>query len=91
MPNFTLKDALDQTPLAVALWSGLHDIAKLLMLAGCNINDTNRDGYSLLHQAIIKKDTPSCIFLLENGADIAKRYEEISIQPSSLLHRSCTM
>ena len=73
MPNFSIKDSLDQTPLAVALWAGLHDIARKLMLGGASVNDTNSEGLTLLHQAVLRKDTPSCIFLMDNQADIKKR------------------
>ncbi|XP_067934786.1 rabankyrin-5-like [Watersipora subatra] len=73
IPNFSLKDSLDQTPLAVALWSGLHNVARKLMLGGANVNDVNSEGLTLLHQAILKNDTPSCIFLIDNRADISKR------------------
>ena len=73
IPNFSLKDSLDQTPLAVALWSGLHKVARKLMLGGASVNDVNSEGLSLLHQSILKKDTPSCIFLMDNRADINKK------------------
>lgn len=69
IPNFTLKDTQDQTVLALALWQGFHDIALQLIAGGANINDYNGEGMTLLHQAIMKQDAASALFLLENQAD----------------------
>jgi len=72
-PNFSIKDSLEQTPLAVALWAGMHDVARKLMMGGASVNDTNSEGLTLLHQAVLKTDTPSCLFLMDNQADISKK------------------
>ena len=69
IPNFTLKDSQDQTVLALALWQGFHDIAIQLLSGGANINSLNSDGYAMLHQAIMKGDTASALFLLKHQAD----------------------
>lgn len=81
IPNFSLKDSLDQTPLAVALWAGLHQIARRLMLGGASVNDTNSEGLTLLHQAVLRKDTPSCIFLMDNQAELNKRCVCVRLKP----------
>ena len=69
IPNFTLKDSCDQTVLALALWKDFQDIAVQLLAGGANINDYNGEGMTLLHQAIMKQDTASALFLLEHQAD----------------------
>lgn len=86
IPNFSIKDSLDQTPLAVALWAGFHDIARKLMLGGASVNDANAEGLTLLHQAVLRKDTPSCIFLMDNRADISKRL--VGLRSLSLVVKS---
>jgi len=75
VPNFSIKDSQEQTPLAVALWAGLHSIARQLLTGGANINLANSQGLTLLHQAILRQDGPSCVFLLDNQADIHSRYQ----------------
>ena len=74
IPNFSLQDSEDQTPFALALWQGLHDIALQLLNSGANVNDTNTAGETLLHQAINKQDTESALFLLQHGADPNAKY-----------------
>ncbi|XP_076367426.1 rabankyrin-5 isoform X2 [Tachypleus tridentatus] len=71
VPNFNLKNSRDQSPLSLALDLGLHKISHKLLSYGANINVTNSEGLSLLHQAIIDQDVKSALFLLENGADIS--------------------
>lgn len=73
IPNFTLKDSMDQTPFAAALWAGMHEIASSLMMGGASVNDVNSQGCSLLHEAIMRNDTPSCIFLLDNQVEVTTR------------------
>lgn len=75
IPNFTLKDSQDQTVLALALWNGYQDVATQLLSGGANINDFNSEGHTMLHQAIIKQDADSAIFLLDHQADPNSRYE----------------
>lgn len=50
------------------------------MMGGANVNDVNSDGLSLLHQAILRKDTPSCIFLMDNQADISKKLVAVCVE-----------
>jgi len=74
IPNFSLRDSEGQTPFALALWQGLHDIALQLLNSGANVNDRNMSDATLLHQAIDKQDTESALFLLEHGADANAKY-----------------
>ena len=73
IPDFNLKDSIEQTPFALALWNGYHQLASHLLLGGASINDTNSDGMTLLHQAIMKQDAISAVYLLDHGADLKLR------------------
>jgi len=64
-----VKDSRDQTPLALSLWQGFHDIAKQLMTGGASVNDYNSNGLTLLHEALTLQDSDSALFLLEHKAD----------------------
>uniref|UniRef100_A0A3B3DDJ3 Ankyrin repeat and FYVE domain containing 1 n=1 Tax=Oryzias melastigma TaxID=30732 RepID=A0A3B3DDJ3_ORYME len=69
IPDFSLKDAMDQTVLGLALWT-MHTIAAQLLGSGASINDTMSNGQTLLHMAIQRQDSKSALFLLEHQADI---------------------
>lgn len=69
VPNLNLKNSKQQTPLSLALSLGLHAVAQLLIDEGANINSTNSDGLTLLHEAIINRDEVSALFLLNYGSD----------------------
>ena len=69
IPNFSVKDSGDQTPLALSLWQGFHDIAKQLLAGGATVNDYNSNGQTLLHEAVMLQDSNSAMFLLEHKAD----------------------
>ncbi|KAG8035383.1 hypothetical protein G9C98_006829 [Cotesia typhae] len=67
------KDQEGETPLSLAIKAPLkrgREIVEALITAGANINEKNDKGLTLLHQAILKEDSATAIFLLENGADI---------------------
>ncbi|XP_067130283.1 rabankyrin-5 [Centruroides vittatus] len=70
VPNFNIKNSRDQTPLSLAIEMSLHNVAQKLLSGGANINVTNIDGLTLLHEAILNQDTKGALFLLDNGADI---------------------
>uniref|UniRef100_A0AAY5F5R9 Ankyrin repeat and FYVE domain containing 1 n=1 Tax=Electrophorus electricus TaxID=8005 RepID=A0AAY5F5R9_ELEEL len=76
IPDFSLKDSMDQTVLGLALWTGMHIIAAQLLGSGAAINDTMSDGQTLLHMAIKRQDSKSALFLLEHQADINVRTQE---------------
>ena len=72
VPDFNIRDSEGQTPLELALWTQQHQIARSLIDAEADINGAS-DQQTLLHKAIKRKDLVSCLFLLENGADINLR------------------
>ncbi|XP_068457201.1 rabankyrin-5 [Clinocottus analis] len=76
IPDFSLKDSMDQTVLGLALWTGMHIIAAQLLGSGASINDTMSNGQTLLHMAIQRQDSKSALFLLEHQADISVRTQE---------------
>uniref|UniRef100_H3CT21 Ankyrin repeat and FYVE domain containing 1 n=1 Tax=Tetraodon nigroviridis TaxID=99883 RepID=H3CT21_TETNG len=76
IPDFSLKDSMDQTVLGLALWTGMHTIAAQLLGSGASINDTMSNGQTLLHMAIHRQDSKSALFLLEHQADINMRTQE---------------
>lgn len=76
IPDFSLKDSIDQTVLGLALWTGMHTIAAQLLGSGASINDTMSNGQTLLHMAIQRQDSKSSLFLLEHQADINIRTQE---------------
>ncbi|KAK7925651.1 hypothetical protein WMY93_007961 [Mugilogobius chulae] len=76
IPDFSLKDSIDQTVLGLALWTGMHIIAAQLLGSGAAINDTMANGQTLLHMAIQRQDSKSALFLLEHQADINVRTQE---------------
>ncbi|XP_049597637.1 rabankyrin-5 [Syngnathus scovelli] len=76
IPDFSLKDSMDQTVLGLALWTGMHTIAAQLLGSGASINDTMSSGQTLLHMAIQRQDSKSALFLLEHQADINIRTQE---------------
>ncbi|XP_039866819.1 rabankyrin-5 isoform X2 [Simochromis diagramma] len=76
IPDFSLKDSMDQTVLGLALWTGMHTIAAQLLGSGASINDTMSSGQTLLHMAIQRQDSKSALFLLEHQADINVRTQE---------------
>uniref|UniRef100_A0A3P9AHQ3 Ankyrin repeat and FYVE domain containing 1 n=1 Tax=Esox lucius TaxID=8010 RepID=A0A3P9AHQ3_ESOLU len=76
IPDFSLKDSMDQTVLGLALWTGMHNIAAQLLGSGASINDTMSNGQTLLHMAIQRQDSKSALFLLEHQADINVRTQE---------------
>uniref|UniRef100_A0AAZ3P4Q1 FYVE-type domain-containing protein n=1 Tax=Oncorhynchus tshawytscha TaxID=74940 RepID=A0AAZ3P4Q1_ONCTS len=76
IPDFSLKDSMDQTVLGLALWTGMHTIAAQLLGSGASINDTMSNGQTLLHMAIRRQDSKSALFLLEHQADINVKTQE---------------
>ncbi|XP_046739305.1 rabankyrin-5 isoform X1 [Diprion similis] len=71
--QLNLKDGEGETPLSLAIKTPLkkgREIVAALIKAGADINQVNEKGLTLLHQAILKEDSATAIFLLENGADM---------------------
>nr|XP_032823369.1 rabankyrin-5 [Petromyzon marinus] len=76
IPDFSLKDSKEQTVLGLALWTGMHKIAAQLLGSGAAINERSSDGQTLLHAAILKRNSDGALFLLEHNADINIRTAE---------------
>lgn len=75
-----IKDKSGETPLSLAIKAPLkkgREIVAALINAGANINQRNDKGLTLLHQAILKEDSATAIFLLENGADMNSKLVNI--------------
>ena len=70
MPNLNVKNSRDQTPLSLAIESGQHSVAQMLINAGASVNIVDANGLSLLHLAIINGDEENACFLLDHGSDI---------------------
>lgn len=74
--QLNLKNKENETPLSLAIKAPFKkgkDIILALIKAGANINQSNNSGLTLLHQAILKENSATAIFLLENGADMNTR------------------
>lgn len=74
--QLTIKNNANNTPLSLAIkvpFKKGKDIVLALIKAGANVNERNEMGLTLLHQAILKEDSATAIFLLENGADMNAR------------------
>ncbi|XP_066603546.1 rabankyrin-5 [Prorops nasuta] len=73
--QINLRNGDNETPLSLAMQSSLKgkDIVLALIFAGADINQRNDEGLTLLHQAIVKEDSATAIFLLDNGADMNAR------------------
>lgn len=71
--QLTIKNNANETPLSLAIKTPFKkgkDIVLALIKAGADVNERNKEGLTLLHQAILKEDSATAIFLLENGADM---------------------
>ncbi|XP_072754807.1 rabankyrin-5 [Anoplolepis gracilipes] len=71
--QLTIKNNANETPLNLAIKTPFKkgkDIVVALIKAGADVNERNKEGLTLLHQAILKEDSATAIFLLENGADM---------------------
>ncbi|MBT3827584.1 hypothetical protein HOL34_02065 [bacterium] len=83
------KDNNDDTPLVTALWGKHLDVARLLVLAGADISNTNRTGRSPLMYAV-KSDNLSVIkFIIEVASKRAKEDKAFDLEGfinNNLLH-----
>uniref|UniRef100_A0A1B0CGM8 Putative ankyrin n=1 Tax=Lutzomyia longipalpis TaxID=7200 RepID=A0A1B0CGM8_LUTLO len=69
-PDFNLKDSNGDSPLSLALALAKKDLVPALIDGGADVNDRNGQDLTLLHQAILKEDAITAIFLLSQGADM---------------------
>ncbi|KAJ9594560.1 hypothetical protein L9F63_027455, partial [Diploptera punctata] len=68
--DFNLKDSKGNTPLSLALVTGMQHMVATLIQGGADVNVRNGKGLTLLHQAILKEDSETAIFLLDQEADM---------------------
>ncbi|CAH1099534.1 unnamed protein product [Psylliodes chrysocephalus] len=68
--NFNVRDIDGETPISLALTEGLNHLVPILIKGKADINVRNGKDLTLLHQAIIKEDSKTALFLLNNGVDI---------------------
>lgn len=68
--DFNLKNAFGDSPFSLALSLGYNDLVPLLIKGGADVNARNGQDMTLLHQAILKEDSKTAVFLLNHGADM---------------------
>lgn len=68
--DFNLKNAHGDSPFSLALSLGYNDLVPLLIKGGADVNARNGQDMTLLHQAILKEDSKTAVFLLNQGADM---------------------
>lgn len=68
--DFNLKNAMGDSPLSLALSLGYNDLVPLLIKGGADVNARNGQDMTLLHQAILKEDSKTAVFLIHQGADM---------------------
>ncbi|CAH0549325.1 unnamed protein product [Brassicogethes aeneus] len=68
--NFNARDINGDTPISLSLNEGNNELVPLLIQGGADVNVRNGKDFSLLHQAVLKEDSKTALFLLENGVDI---------------------
>ncbi|XP_059617534.1 rabankyrin-5 [Phlebotomus argentipes] len=69
-PDFNIKDSNGDSPLSLALSLAHNELVPSLIQGGADVNDRNGQDLTLLHQAILKEDAKTAIFLLGQGADM---------------------
>lgn len=68
--NFNARDINSETPISLALNVGFKDLVPVLIKGNADVNVRNGKDFTLLHQAILKEDAKTAMFLLDNGADM---------------------
>lgn len=68
--NFNARDLNGETPISLALAEGFNNLVPILIKGNADVNVRNGKDFTLLHQAILKEDSKTALFLLDNGADI---------------------
>lgn len=69
-PDFNLKTADGDSPLSQSLALGRKSLVSILIKGGADVNARNGQDLTLLHQAILKEDAETAVFLLDQGADM---------------------
>ncbi|CAH1132015.1 unnamed protein product [Ceutorhynchus assimilis] len=68
--NFNQRDINGDTPISLALNLRFKDLVPLLIKGKADINVRNGKDFTLLHQAILKEDASTAVYLLQQGVDI---------------------
>lgn len=69
--DFNIKNRNGESPLKLALNAGKLSLVQMLVKGGADLNEKNPEtSMTLLHEAILKEDIPTALFLLGEGADI---------------------
>lgn len=68
--NFNLRDINSDTPISLALNLRFKELVPLLISGKADINMRNGKDLTLLHQAIMKEDANTAVYLLDQGVDI---------------------
>jgi ankyrin repeat protein len=74
--NFNARDINGETPISLALSEGYNELVPVLIKGNADVNVRNGKDFTLLHQAILKEDARTALFLLDNGADINAKTSE---------------
>lgn len=69
-PDFNLKNNDGDSPLSLALSLGKNSLVPILIKGGADVNARNGQDLTLLHQAIMKQDADTAVFLINQNADI---------------------
>jgi ankyrin repeat protein len=75
------KDAMDYSALHLAVCAGHFEIARLLVIAGAEVNSADKDQWTILWSAFHQEQKAIALLLLEYGADV-KTSDEVP----SLMH-----
>ncbi|KAF2882462.1 hypothetical protein ILUMI_23687 [Ignelater luminosus] len=74
--NFNMRDINGEMPLSLALNEGYNELVPILISGKADVNVRNGKDFTLLHQAILKEDSKTAVFLLDNGADMNAKTAE---------------
>lgn len=69
-PDFNVKTVDGDSPLSLALKFEAKDLVPILIKGGADVNVRNGQDLTLLHQAILKEDAETAVFLLNQSADM---------------------
>lgn len=80
-----VEDAVQATPLHLAVESGSEMIVRNLILAGAKMNDVTMQKQTPLHIAAEKDQSAICSILIENGID----FDAVDVNLNNALHIAC--
>jgi ankyrin repeat protein len=82
-----LKHAVDEDgcpALVLAVLNGRGDFVRLLIEAGCDVHASDASGWTALHWSAHSLDLPTCLYLLNRGADTEQRSFK-GLRPADLI------